>query len=89
MSSLYSAQLTIGLHCTNITTNMPPFPSFTTTWHTSSYNKISPTRPELSTANKVVVITGGVSILSVFSLASKIHGLRRTMEFLDNHFIRF
>jgi hypothetical protein len=47
---------------------MSPFPSFTDTWHSSSYSRILPTRPELTTANKVVVITGGVSTLSVVVL---------------------
>lgn len=40
---------------------MVPFPSLTKTWHTESYPAISPTRPELSTDSKTVVITGGVS----------------------------
>ncbi|CAH0032702.1 unnamed protein product [Clonostachys rhizophaga] len=38
---------------------MPPFPSLTKIWHTDSYPAISPTRPELSAANKTVVVTGG------------------------------
>lgn len=40
----------------------PPFPSivsFTKTWHDKPYPFISPTRPELSSAGKNVVITGG------------------------------
>ena len=36
-----------------------PFPSLTETYHTSSYDAISPTRRELSVANKSVIITGG------------------------------
>ncbi|KAH7390110.1 hypothetical protein BKA64DRAFT_757152 [Cadophora sp. MPI-SDFR-AT-0126] len=40
---------------------MAPFPSFTKTWHSSSYPAISPSRPELSLAGKSVVITGGGS----------------------------
>ena len=36
-----------------------PFPSLTETYHTSSYAAISPTRRELSVANKTVIITGG------------------------------
>ena len=36
-----------------------PFPSLTETYHTSSYDSISPTRYELSVANKTVIITGG------------------------------
>lgn len=35
--------------------------SFTKTWHSKSYPEISPSRPELSVANKVVFITGGGS----------------------------
>ena len=34
-------------------------PSYTKTWHHGVYPAIDPTRPELSLANKVVVITGG------------------------------
>ncbi|PVH86378.1 NAD(P)-binding protein [Cadophora sp. DSE1049] len=40
---------------------MAPFPSFTKTWHSSSYPAISSSRPELSLAGKSVVITGGGS----------------------------
>lgn len=36
-----------------------PFPSLTKIWHTSPSDAISPSRPELSAAGKVVVITGG------------------------------
>ncbi|KAJ9607677.1 hypothetical protein H2200_007755 [Cladophialophora chaetospira] len=36
-----------------------PFPSPTKTWHTTSYESISPTRPGLSAKGKTVVITGG------------------------------
>ena len=36
-----------------------PFPAFTDTWHTTSYDAISPTRHELSVANKTVIVTGG------------------------------
>ena len=38
---------------------MAPFPSPTSTWHTKTYQSISPTRPELSTKGKTVVVTGG------------------------------
>ena len=38
---------------------MAPFPSPTTTWHTTTYPSISPTRPELSAKGKTVVVTGG------------------------------
>lgn len=42
------------------TSNMaPPFPSLTQTWHNTSYDAISPTRHELSVANKTVIVTGG------------------------------
>ena len=37
----------------------PPIPSLTNTYHRTSYDAISPTRPELSVANKTVVVTGG------------------------------
>lgn len=37
----------------------PPFPCFTETWHNTSYDAISPTRSELSVANKTVIVTGG------------------------------
>lgn len=36
-----------------------PFPSLTQTWHNTSYDAISPTRHELSVANKTVIVTGG------------------------------
>ncbi|KAH8669616.1 putative oxidoreductase [Tricladium varicosporioides] len=36
-----------------------PFPSPTSTWHTRTYQSISPTRPELSAKGKSVVVTGG------------------------------
>ncbi|TVY54996.1 Short chain dehydrogenase citE [Lachnellula suecica] len=35
------------------------FPPYTKTYHTTPYPAISPTRPSLSTAGKVVLITGG------------------------------
>jgi len=37
------------------------FKSFTKTWHSAPYPAISPSRPELSAAGKVVFITGGGS----------------------------
>ncbi len=37
------------------------FKSFTRTWHSQPYPTISPSRPELSAAGKVVFITGGGS----------------------------
>jgi len=36
-----------------------PFPSPTHSWHTTSYDAISPLRPELSAKGKTVIITGG------------------------------
>jgi len=38
---------------------LPDFPSFTEKYHHASYAAISPTRPEVSAAGKVVVVTGG------------------------------
>jgi NAD(P)-dependent dehydrogenase (short-subunit alcohol dehydrogenase family) len=38
-----------------------PFPSPTSTWHTKTYQSISPARPELSAKGKTIVITGGGS----------------------------
>ncbi|KPM41108.1 hypothetical protein AK830_g5452 [Neonectria ditissima] len=37
------------------------FPPYTKTFHTTSYSSIDPSRPDLSTAGKVVLITGGGS----------------------------
>ena len=37
------------------------FPSYTKTFHTEFYSDVDPARPELSTAGKVVFITGGGS----------------------------
>ena len=37
----------------------PPIPSLTNTYHRTSYDAVSPTRPELSVANKTVIVTGG------------------------------
>ncbi|PVH83208.1 oxidoreductase [Cadophora sp. DSE1049] len=36
-----------------------PFPSPTPTWHDNTYPALSPSRPELSTKGKTVLITGG------------------------------
>jgi NAD(P)-dependent dehydrogenase (short-subunit alcohol dehydrogenase family) len=38
-----------------------PFPSPTSTWHSNTYQSLSPTRPELSAKGKTVLITGGGS----------------------------
>jgi len=37
------------------------FPTYTKTWHNASYDAISPTKPELSVAGKVVFVSGGGS----------------------------
>lgn len=36
-----------------------PFPAPTKTWHSKSYDKIDPKRPELSAKGKNVLVTGG------------------------------
>ena len=36
----------------------PPFPSYTETWHNDTYDAISPRRPEVSVADKTIVIAG-------------------------------
>ncbi|ORY15384.1 hypothetical protein BCR34DRAFT_558738 [Clohesyomyces aquaticus] len=36
-----------------------PFPSPTSMWHTTTYDAISPTRPELSAKGNTVLVTGG------------------------------
>ena len=38
---------------------VPSFTSFTSTWHSTPYALISPSRPELSAAGRTVVVTGG------------------------------
>jgi NAD(P)-dependent dehydrogenase (short-subunit alcohol dehydrogenase family) len=38
---------------------VPSFASFTSTWHGSPYDHISPSRSELSAAGRTVVVTGG------------------------------
>jgi NAD(P)-dependent dehydrogenase (short-subunit alcohol dehydrogenase family) len=38
---------------------LPKFISFTKTWHTEPYDRISPQRPELSAKGRNVVVTGG------------------------------
>jgi len=43
----------------------PPLPSATPTWHNDTYPAISPSRPELSVAGKMIVMTGAVSSFSV------------------------
>ena len=44
----------------NFTTNSNmAFPSYTKNWHNTTYDAISPTRPELSAAGKTIFVTGG------------------------------
>lgn len=38
---------------------VPSFVSFTSAWHGTPYDQISPLRPELSAAGRTVVVTGG------------------------------
>lgn len=38
---------------------MPPFPSFTSTYHTTTYPAIDPLQPKLSVKGKTIIITGG------------------------------
>ncbi|PYH87416.1 putative NADP(+)-dependent dehydrogenase [Aspergillus ellipticus CBS 707.79] len=64
----------------------PPLPSLTPTWHNTSYPSISPTRPDLSAANKtIIIITGagsGIGRATAVSFsragAQKIHLIGRT-----------
>ncbi|RDW66980.1 NAD(P)-binding protein-28 [Coleophoma crateriformis] len=69
---------------------MASFPSYTSTWHSSTYATISPTRPELSLHGKSVVITGGGSgigaaITEAFARAgvSKLAIIGRRKEVLE------
>src|SRR5690242_10960013 len=66
------------------------FLPYTKTFHTTSYSSIDPSRPELSTAGKVVLITGGDSgigprIAHAFATsgATKIAILGRTISSLE------
>ena len=52
--STHSSQLFMHL-----ITTMAPYPSPTSTWHTKTYQAISPTRHELSAKGKTVAVTGG------------------------------
>lgn len=38
---------------------VPAFASFTSSWHSTTYDRISPSRPELSAAGRTIVVTGG------------------------------
>lgn len=38
---------------------VPSFASFTSSWHSAPYDRISPLRPELSAVERTVVVTGG------------------------------
>lgn len=65
------------------------FPTYTKTFHTKPYPAIDPSRPELSTAGKVILITGGGSgigprIVHAFAVsgATKISILGRTASSL-------
>ncbi|KAF7550911.1 hypothetical protein G7Z17_g5389 [Cylindrodendrum hubeiense] len=67
-----------------------PFPPYTKTFHTASYSSIDPSRPDLSTAGKVVLITGGGFIIGpriahafATSGATKIAILGRTVYSLE------
>lgn len=59
LSSDQLLKATQYLILTQIDTNMAPFPSPTSKWHTETYDSISPSRPELSAKDKTVVVTGG------------------------------
>jgi len=66
------------------------FPPYTKTFHTTPYSSIDPSRPDLSTAGKVVLITGGGSgigprIAHAFATsgATKIAILGRTVSSLE------
>ncbi|KFY35279.1 hypothetical protein V494_06056 [Pseudogymnoascus sp. VKM F-4513 (FW-928)] len=66
------------------------FPPYTETFHNSPYSGIDPSRPELSTAGKVIVVTGGGSgigprITQAFATAgaTKIAILGRTISSLE------
>jgi NADP-dependent 3-hydroxy acid dehydrogenase YdfG len=68
----------------------PPFPAPVTEWHQDTYDVINPTRPELSQAGKVIVVTGagqgiGREIVDSFAQAgaTTFHILGRTKKTLD------
>ena len=63
----------------------PPFPAPVSEWHNDSYNAISPKRPELSQADRNIVVTGagsgiGREVVVAFAQAGAktIHILGRT-----------
>jgi len=68
----------------------PPFPAPVTEWHNDTYEAINPTRPELSQAGKVIVITGagqgiGREIVDAYAQAgaTTFHILGRTQHTLE------
>jgi len=68
----------------------PPFPAPVTEWHNDTYDAINPTRPELSQAGKVIVVTGagqgiGREIVDAFAQAgaTTFHILGRTQITLE------
>ncbi|KAE8381225.1 hypothetical protein BDV26DRAFT_301982 [Aspergillus bertholletiae] len=68
----------------------PPLPSLTSTWHNAPCPSISPSRPELSAANKTAVVTGagsGIGRATAISFsragASKLILLGRTRSTLE------
>ena len=67
------------------------FPTYTKTFHTKFYDAVSPSRPEVSTVGKVVLVTGGGAglgprIVHAFATSgsTKIAILGRTASTLDS-----
>lgn len=68
----------------------PPFPAPVSEWHNDTYEAINPTRPELSQAGKVIVITGagqgiGREVVDAYAQAgaTTLHILGRTQRTLE------